>query len=133
MTISEGLASYLLSLGALTALQGDRLYPERALEDTQTPYSIYHVEIREAEHPLTGPAPLFEATVEIHSCSQDYDQAFAVAEVLRVALTYLRGQIGAAPGVYISGSALDEIVGGYVAEVDLFAVRSKFTILYQPA
>jgi hypothetical protein len=89
----------------------------------------YHVEIREAEQQLEGPASLLEAKVEYSCYSNDSDKCFQVAEVLRELLSYFRGTMGA---FEIDSCMFEEIVGGYVPDVGLFATDARFTFQYSP-
>lgn len=131
MTISETVKGYLASVGALTALIGDRIYPERATQDTPTPYIAYHLEIRNLDEPLSAPIPQLELTFMAACFSPDYDQAHAIAELLRTTIPFFKGQMAAL--MIVTGSDLNEIIGGYEPDLDLFRVDASFSIHYLPA
>lgn len=130
MTISEAIATYLLSDSALSALIGTRLYPEASGQDETLPYVVYHVEIRRAEESTDGLVNLFDVTFQARSVSGDYDEAFEVSDALRDALEFFNGLMGGASGLQVTACSLDNIVGGYVPDWDLFSADASFVLQY---
>lgn len=132
MTISEAINTYLLSYSGLTTLVSTRIYPEAAPPDQPDKYVVYHIEIREPE-PNLQTTVMLEATLDAVAVSDSYDSAFAIAEQLRLALSYFKGIMGGVGGVDVTGVGFDETVGGYNPDTDRFEATSQFTILYSPA
>lgn len=132
MTISEGIATHLSSVSELQAYIEGRLFPEKALQDTESPYVVYHLEIREPEQPIDQGVLFLEAVLDLFVLSDDYDEAFAIADLLRDELNYFKGLMGGASGMQIEGLLFDSIIGGYSPEVDLFSAHTTFTIQYVP-
>lgn len=107
MELNESLYSYLTSVTALTALVGDRIYPDRAGEKTQKPYLTYELvsegEVDTLTQPdtvLIGPTILqFDVWANSRSSARD------VAKQLRKAFKNLKGQIGGPEGITLSSTS----------------------------
>lgn len=132
MTISEAIATHLLSVTELDAYIDGRLFPEQALEKTESPYIVYHLEIREPEQPIDQGVLFLEAILDLFVLSRSYDQAFAIADLLRTELNYFKATMGGGSGVQVESCLFDSIIGGYSPEVDLFTAHTSFTIQYVP-
>lgn len=132
MTISGVLATYIVADFGVSALIGDRLFPERALQETQRPYAVYHIEERRAEESTDSLVGLMEVSFECAAVSDDYDGAFEVAHAIRAALEFFKGMMGGPAGLQIEMSLLDDIIGGYIPDYDLFTANAKFSLQYVP-
>ena len=129
MTFGEAQRTYLVSQPQFQNLVGARLTPEVGFQDETSAFVAYHVEIREAEQELEGPAALLEAKVEYSCYSNDSDEAFQIAEVLRSLLSYFQGSMGT---FEIQSCMFDESVGGYIPDIGLFVTECRFTFQFPP-
>lgn len=132
MTISGVLATYILADPGVAALLVDRLFPERALQETQRPYAVYHIEERRAEESTDSLVDLMEVRFDCTAVSDDYDASFELAHAIRKALEFFKGVMGGTGGLQIEMSILDDIIGGYIPDYDLFTANAKFSLQYVP-
>lgn len=130
MTISEALATQILGDAGVAALMADRLFPERALQETVRSYAIYHIDEKRPEDSTDSIVGLMEVNLQLTAVSDDYDDAFALAHAFLAVLEFFKGLMGGPSGVRVEMCALDGIEGGYIAEFDLFTANSKFTLQY---
>lgn len=130
MTISEALAVQILADPAVAGMITDRLFPERALQETERRYAIYHIEERRAEESTDSIVGLMEVSLQITAVSDDYDGAFELAHAILPVLEFFKGLMGGAGGLRVEMCALDDIQGGYIPEFDLYTANSKYTLQY---
>lgn len=129
MTLSESQRTYLLAQPSFSGYVVDRLFPERAFQDTARPFVVYHIETVEPEPQMTGPANFLESTVEYTVVSASYDEAFEIAEVIRGLLSYFSGPMST---FTIKSVMFDRMAGGYDSDFDLYTVDVLLTFQYAP-
>ena len=133
MTISGALATYLLSVSAVSDLLGDRLHPEVAESlDEVRPLATYHIEERRAEESTDSIVPLMDVSFRVTIASDDYDEAFEVAHALAAALEFFKGIMGGASGLRVEFCALDDISGDYAGEFNAYVAIANFSLQYIP-
>ena len=85
----------LSNFAGLTALVGDKIYPQRVPTSDALPYVVFDVIDREASYDQAGYADYNKLLVEISSCGVSIAQCDSVAKQVFAALNIINTEIGA--------------------------------------
>ena len=138
MTFQGGLFGYVTGVTDVSQLIGKRFYPVRAPDNEQTPYAVYKFADRVDANPLDGPAPYAKARLLISVYCADeegrtaiaaYDLAWEVAEALRQALTYFKGDMS---GTAILGLLLERMDDADDPDLGIYEVQSEYSVIFTP-
>lgn len=101
MEIYEALTTYLLTQTGLTALIGNRIYPDEAPEGETLPYVVY-INISDVkDHLFTGQQTLERPVYQYTVYAADKDAASDVAEQIKAALSEYSGTMSGITVQYI--------------------------------
>jgi hypothetical protein len=138
VTFQGGLFGYVTSVPAVEQLIGTKVFPVRAPDNTPTPYAVYKFTDRVDVNPLGGPAPYAKARLLISVYCGDeegratiaaYDLAWEVAEALRQALTYFKGDMS---GTAVLGLLLERMDDADEPDLGIYEVQSEYSVLFTP-
>lgn len=124
----EALVGYLLSLEALTALVGDRVYPDYFPQEEQLPAVAYSLESDRSLRTQQGASALREAVYQINVWAETRKQAMTAAGAIREALDGYRGAFGDVP---VAGAFLDGLDRARDPETGAYLISMRFTIHYR--
>lgn len=99
MSIKAGLYTYLTSVGGVTAIAGDRVYPKVIPdqvydEASKRPCVVFSVDDTERSRTFCGTIGLRRVRVALDSYARTYEGAEALAEALRTAMIDYTGYMG---------------------------------------
>ena len=127
--IETGIAAYLLSYAALTAVVGTRIYPERFPQSTTMPCVIYtRIDTpRELTHDMSGATgTLAHPTFQFEAWGETALICKTITDILRAALNGKTGDMG---GVTVRGALIaDERQTIYSPEFELYRRDSDYII-----
>ena len=123
--IEQRIVSLLAADAAITAAVGQRLNPVVLRQETALPSLVYRRLASDPEYTLAGRAGWRSVTVQIFCWAQEYSQARALAERVRVVLDAYSETESAGSIRFVSVSdGADE----YVAELDAFGCVCNLAI-----
>ena len=99
--IEEALVAYLLAQPGLTALIGNRLYPDLLEDDTSLPAVVYLNVSDTKDHTLAGQLDLESPVIQFTAYATTKAGAKAVAAQLKTALSDYHGTLSGVPVQYI--------------------------------
>lgn len=138
MTLQGGLFGYVTGVPAVSELIGTNFFPVRAPDNTKTPYAVYKFTNRIDVNTMDGPAPYAKARLLITVYSADeegrtaiaaYDLAWEVAEALREALTYFKGDMS---GTTVLGLLLEQMDDADEPDLGIYEVQSEYSVIFTP-
>ena len=101
MEIEEALTSYLLDFSGLTALIGDKLYPDEIPQGIKLPAVIYSKVSDVKDHTLVGQNRLESPMIQFAAFAGSKTAARAIANQLKAALCDLQGELSGLEVQYI--------------------------------
>ena len=99
--IEEALVAHLLAQPGLTALIGNRLYPDLLEDDTSLPAVVYLSVSDTKDHTLAGQLDLESPVIQFTAYATTKAGAKAVAAQLKTALSDYHGTLSGVPVQYI--------------------------------
>lgn len=122
MRIEEALATKLRETANVNALVGNRIYPTKAPQGTNTPHVIYDLLGGADVAGHDGWESLRTGRISYTCLAPTYGAAKAVAEAVRLALTGFRGVLSgltvSMPQAYEDADLYDDLLGLYLVVVD---------------
>ena len=89
------LYNFLSNEATITAIVGDRIYPQRVPTSDALPYLVFDIVGREVDYQQDGYNSFNKLSVEISSCGVSIAQCSALADAVFLALQLIQTQIGA--------------------------------------
>lgn len=125
MTIEAALFATLIADAALAALVGARIHPVIAPQDSPRPFVVYRRLNSQPFSPLTGPASLWRARVQVVAAADDFEPARAVAAAAKAALEGLTNSTGIEAARVVAESE------GYAADAGFVLRTIEINVLYK--
>ena len=130
--IEEALVAHLLAQPGLTALIGNRLYPDLLEDDTSLPAVVYLNVSDTKDHTLAGQLDLESPVIQFTAYATTKAGAKAVAAQLKTALSDYHGTLSGVPVQYIK--LLNELSSSSTTAdgmVRVFTTDLEFEVNYE--
>ena len=133
--IEAGLFSQITDTAGVSALVGDRVYPNMAPQEPTFPFIVYLRTATSRPTPHDGSAGVAFATIAVKCVDLEYKAVKELAEEVRLALDGVTSPIGTytAMGIVIENEYDDPDPPQSGEEVPIFAVRMDVRIGYNEA
>jgi len=128
MKVGLAIRSLLVNDSDVNAIVSGRIYPEMAIEGSQTPYIVYSVMSNTPSNTKEG-APVDEANVEILSVARSYSEANDLADKVRDALDRVGTTVSVAEGsIVVNSIQYTNEITQVTEDRSLFASVQDYTI-----
>ncbi len=126
--IEEALYTHLISHAGLTAIVGNRIYPVLLPQDVTFPAVTYQRISTVREYAQEGPSGLAHPRFQFSCWAETYEEAKAVAEQIRFALSGYKGTIN---NVRIDAVYIEDDNDIYDPETNIYHVALDATIWHE--
>lgn len=133
MVIEEALAAHILADADITALIGDRIYPNVAPQDAELPLLVYQRISSPRVRSQSGPSGLAHPRFQIRAKAASYSEARDLAGKVRVSLDGFAGTMGGGGGVSVGATFLDNERDAYEDALKAHSVPMDFIIWHREA